>query len=60
MVWCPFRFRVASRRLVGHSDKGNIVPSWNSSHPSRGCSRESLGRDGWQRPVYVSPRTESH
>ena len=32
---------VPSARL-GHSDKGNIVPSWNSSHPSRGCSQASL------------------
>jgi hypothetical protein len=40
---------VPSARL-GHSDKGNIVPSWNSSHPSRGCSQASLvatGGGGW-------------
>jgi hypothetical protein len=36
---------VPSARL-GHSDKGNIVPSWNSSHPSRGCSQESLVATG--------------
>lgn len=36
---------VPSARL-GHSDKGNIVPSWNSSHPSRGCSQASLVATG--------------
>ena len=29
---------VPSARL-GHADTGNIVPSWNSSHPSRGGGR---------------------
>ena len=36
---------VPSARL-GHSDKGNIVPSWNSSHQSRGCSQASLVATG--------------
>jgi hypothetical protein len=36
---------VPSARL-GHSDKGNLVPSWNSSHPSRGCSQASLVATG--------------
>lgn len=36
---------VPSARL-GHSDKGNIVPSWNSSHQSRGCSQASLVTTG--------------
>lgn len=27
---------------VGHADKGNIVPSWNSSHNTPGCSVEKL------------------
>jgi hypothetical protein len=31
---------------LGHSDKGNLVPSWNSSHPSRGCSQASLVATG--------------
>lgn len=36
---------IPSARL-GHSDKGNIVPSWNSSHSSRGCSQQSLVATG--------------
>lgn len=31
---------------LGHSDKGNFVPSWNSSHSSRGCSQASLVATG--------------
>ena len=41
----PIPAGVPSARL-GHSDKGNIVPSWNSSHPSRGCSQASLVATG--------------
>ena len=42
---------VPSARL-GHSDKGNIVPSWNSSHPSRGCSQASLVGTGGAGRLY--------
>jgi len=42
---------VPSARL-GHCDKGNIVPSWNSSHPSRGCSQESLVATGGSGRLY--------
>jgi hypothetical protein len=36
---------IPSARL-GHSDKGNINPSWVSSHSSRGCSQASLVATG--------------
>lgn len=42
---------VPSARL-GHADKGNIVPSWNSSHPSRGCSQASLVATGGAGRLY--------
>ncbi len=31
---------------VGHSDKGNIVPSWNSSHSTNGCAQPNLVQVG--------------
>ncbi len=31
---------------VGHADKGNIVPSWNSSHPTPGCSQMNFAAVG--------------
>jgi hypothetical protein len=31
---------------VGHADKGNIVPSWNSSHSTNGCAQMALVQVG--------------
>jgi hypothetical protein len=31
---------------VGHSDKGNFVPSWNSSHSTAGCSQKNVVQTG--------------
>jgi hypothetical protein len=31
---------------VGHADKGNIVPSWNSSHSTNGCSQANFVQVG--------------
>lgn len=31
---------------VGHADKGNRVPSWNSSHLTPGCSQANLAQIG--------------
>jgi hypothetical protein len=36
-----------NRAMVGHSDRqGGANTSWNSAHPSQGCSREDLIRTG--------------
>lgn len=37
---------------LGHSDKGNFVPSWVSSHSSRGCSQPSLVATGGAGRLY--------
>jgi hypothetical protein len=37
---------------LGHSDKGNFVPSWNSSHSSRGCSQPSMVATGGSGRLY--------
>jgi hypothetical protein len=47
----PIPVGIPSARL-GHSDKGNIVPSWNSSHSSRGCSQQSLVATGGSGRLY--------
>lgn len=31
---------------VGHADKGNIVPSWNSSHSTNGCAQPNFVQVG--------------
>jgi len=31
---------------VGHADKGNIVPSWNSSHSTNGCTQMNFVQVG--------------
>jgi hypothetical protein len=37
---------------VGHADKGNIVPSWNSSHPTPGCSQMNFVQVGGAGRLY--------
>src|SRR6185295_2477643 len=37
---------------VGHADKGNIVPSWNSSHMTPGCSQMNLNQIGGAGRLY--------
>jgi hypothetical protein len=37
---------------VGHADKGNIVPSWNSSHATPGCSQMNLNSIGGAGRLY--------
>jgi len=37
---------------VGHADKGNIVPSWNSSHSTPGCSQMNLNQIGGAGRLY--------
>ena len=37
---------------VGHADKGNIVPSWNSSHSTNGCSQMNFNQVGGAGRLY--------
>jgi hypothetical protein len=37
---------------LGHADKGNFVPSWNSSHPSAGCSQRNFVATGGAGRLY--------
>ena len=37
---------------VGHADKGNIVPSWNSSHLTPGCSQMNFNQIGGAGRLY--------
>ena len=37
---------------VGHADKGNIVPSWNSSHSTPGCSQMNFNQVGGAGRLY--------
>ncbi|NOT45293.1 MAG: lectin [Acidobacteria bacterium] len=47
----PFPAGAPSAR-VGHSDKGNVVPSWNSSHQTPGCSEANLRAIGGRGRLY--------
>lgn len=47
----------AGAALVGHHDRSGLKPdepsrSWNSSHPSRGCSQENLVSSGGAGLIY--------